>query len=87
MEVIIPARIIVGKPLDDIITTQNFRVGETLEIISFSVTSIWQSDSSLFEAMEKFLAFYHKQYSFMYLYYCNWSDRPFLSASITNNYQ
>lgn len=86
MEVIILARIIVGKPLDDIITTQNFRVGETLEIISFSVTSIRQSDSSLFEAVEKILPFYHKQYSFMYLYYCNWSYRSFLAASITNSY-
>lgn len=85
MEVIILARIIVGKPLDGIITTQNFRVGETLEIISFSVTSIRQSDSSLFEVVKKILAFYHKQYSFMY--YCNWSYRSFLAASITNSYQ
>lgn len=84
----VSSRIIVGEPLDDIITTQNFRVGETLEIISFSVTLISQSDySSLFEAVEKILAFYNQQNSFMYPYYCNWSYRSFSAAWITNNYQ
>lgn len=81
-------RIIVGEPLNDIITTQNFRVSKTLEIILFLVTLIRQSDySSLFEAVEKILALYNQENSCMYSYSCSCSYRSFSVAWITNSYQ
>lgn len=54
----VSSRTKVGKTLDDIITTGNFGVDETSDIISFSLTLIRPPDSSSsFETIEKILAF------------------------------
>lgn len=54
----VSSRTIVGKTLDDTISTGNFGVGETSEIISFSLTLIRTPDySSSFETIVKIFAF------------------------------